>query len=196
MRTLSLLIICILVTGLTSCSPRGLSAEDYQELVIRTLKGSEEGSLLPGLIPTIGNLFASLGCVEADCYLPDEFFHIGDVAELVENVAADREGKICHERVHPPAKMKDTHRLICESLEAVRKAADAMKITARLAAQLLTQGFENPSSRELIRSYSAKIIDQKRRIVEALRSLEDIPWLKGLFEGVLPEGSEEQGHRA
>jgi len=181
-RVFSLLVICGLAISLASCGPRRLSAEDYQELVIHTLRGEgdEKGLPLPGLKPAIDHLLAALSCVEVDCHLPDEFSYIGDVAELVEIVAADYRGKICDKQVHPPRKMEDDHRLICESLDEMRKAADMMKITARLAAQLLSQ--ESTAPELMSKNYSAKLIEHERSLIKVLQNLRGITWLNRLFE--------------
>ena len=171
-----------------SCGRRGLSAADYQELVLKTLQeeGTGEAPSLPGLITTLDQLFTSLECAETSCQSPHEFSEIGDAAELVETIVADREGKICRKEVHPPRQLEEVHHRICSSLDELRKITDAMKITARLAADLLSQSYGDRSSfAEVSQRYSFRINKQEKEIFEILRRLQDIPWLSPLFEGII-----------
>jgi hypothetical protein len=72
-----------LLLALTSCGPRALSPQAYQDLVIKALQGgaSTEGELpLPGLIPAVKRLFDSLYCAEYNCGLASEMQHIVEAA--------------------------------------------------------------------------------------------------------------------
>jgi hypothetical protein len=194
------LLLAILLLALTSCGPRVLSPQAYQDLVIETLQGeeSEKGAMpLPGLIPSIKKLFDSLYCVGSVCTMPGEMLELGNVADFEGMIVEEHRGRICKEEVRPPQETETDHERICKLLEGIRRNIDAMKITARMAAQLLAQSMNDPPTLERVsRSYSAKIMERKEAIIEALQRLQEIAWLVPVFAGIeskIPELQAETG---
>lgn len=183
-----ILLLAMLLISLASCGPRRLSPQAYQDLVIKTLQGEEpeEGAPpLPRLISSIKKLFDSLYCAESSCEMPSEMSYLSDVADFEGVVIEEHRGRICGEKVRPPQEMEADHEQICSLLSGIRHDIDAMKITAKMAAHLLAQSMSDPPTLERVsQSYSAKIMEQKAAIVEALHKLQEIPWLAPVFEGV------------
>ena len=193
-RRLWLGLLLALLLSLASCGPRVLSPQAYQELVLETLQGGEleKGAPpLPGLIPSIKKLFDSLYCAESSCKLPSEMQYLGDVADLEREVIEGHRGRICSKRVRPPQEMGSVHEGICDLLERIEHDVDAIKVTAQMAARLLAQNVNDPETLERVsQNFSAKIMEKKAEIIEALRKLREIAWLAPTFadaEAEIPE---------
>jgi len=197
MAILPLALALALSLTLTSCGPRVLSPQAYQELVIETLKGDlqrDNGAALPlpGLIVSIRKLFDSLYCAEYSCVFPSEMEYAAMIAERTLVDIYTYKARICtEEKVRPPRELQPVHEKICAILDGIRADVDAIKLTAQLAARLLAHSEEDPSSLERIsRSYSAKIMERRDAIIEALRQLRKVKWLEPVFMGAeskLPE---------
>ncbi|MFQ6090345.1 MAG: hypothetical protein ACE5LD_02795 [Candidatus Bipolaricaulia bacterium] len=187
---LGLLLLALLLT-LASCGPRALSPQAYRGLVIKTLQGGEleKGTPpLPGLIPAIKKLFGALYCAESSCKMPSEMAYLSDVADFERVVVEEHRSRICNKKVHPPQEMEADHEQVCNLLEGIRGDVEAMKLTATMAAQLLAQNMNDPETLERVsQSYSAKIMERKPAIVEALRRLREISWLASVFTGAESE---------
>jgi hypothetical protein len=187
LRLVSLLLGLLL--ALTSCGPRALSPQAYQDLVIKALQGAalEKDLLpLPGLIPSIKRVFDSLYCPQYECVFPSEMEYAAMMADRGLGEIAAYRARICGNKgLRPPRELRSTHEQLCKGLDRIRADTDAIKITAQMAAQVLTQAKGEPEALErAARSYSAKIMERKGAIIEALRELREIEWLGPVFTGV------------
>jgi len=181
-----ILLLAMLLLTLTSCGPRRLSPQAYQDLVIKTLQGGEwekGGPPLPGLIPSIKKLFGSLYCAESNCGVASEMQYIVETAKDEVEVVAEYHGRICNKKVRPPKDMQATQEEICSLLDGIGRDADAMSITAGYAARILA-GYGNSAD---LGGFSQKIMERKGMIIEALRKLREISWLAPVFQGVKDE---------
>lgn len=174
--------------ALTSCGQRGLSPQAYQDLVIKTLQGiplKKDLLPLPGLIPSMKRLFDSLYCPQYECVFPSEMEYAAMMADRGLGEIAAYEARICKDKnFRPPRELRSTHEAICALLGKIRADTDAIKITAQMAAQALTLAKgESGAPERVSKSYSAKIMERKGAIIEALRQLREVSWLEPVFEG-------------
>lgn len=181
-----------LALALSSCGPRTLSSQGYQELVVSTLRGGElEKDLppFPGLIPSVKAFFDALYCAESNCTIPYEMSYAATIAERKMVDIYMYRGKLCNnKKVRPPQELEPVHEQICKILDRIRAKMDGIKITATMAAQVFAQSMSDPPALERVaQSYSAKIMERKEEIVEALRELRAIDWLAPVFEGFKAE---------
>jgi hypothetical protein len=187
-----ILLLAMLLLSLTSCGPRTLPPQAYQDLVIETLQGGEleEGvPPFPGLISSIKSLFESLYCAESNCVFPSEMDYAAGIAERKLVDIYEYKARICNpKKFRPPEELQPDHEQICDILKRIRINVDAIKITAQMAARSLAQSSHDSSALERIaESHSAQIMGHKVEIIGALRQLQEIAWLAPVFEGVEAE---------
>lgn len=183
--------LCFLLVSLalafSSCGLGTLSPQAYQELVVEALQGVplEKDLLpLPGLIPSMKKLFDSLYCPQYECVFPSEMEYAAMMADRgLEEMAAYRT-RICNnKKLRPPRELQNSHEAICALLDKIRVDTEAIKITAQMAAQVLSQSKGEPETLErAARTYSAKIMERKEMIIAALRQLREVAWLEPVFE--------------
>jgi hypothetical protein len=181
---------------LTSCGPRALSPQAYQDLVIKALQGgaSTEGELpLPGLIPAVKRLFDSLYCAEYNCGLASEMQYLAEVAQDQRDTIEIHRGKICSKKVHPPQGLKEEHERICGLLSDIRHDMDTIGLTATYAAQAASGYGDSSEAQEATKGFSKKILEFKDQILGALRELRQIGWLRPVFAGVEDQIPELEG---
>jgi len=185
---------------LSSCGPRTLSPQAYQEFVISSLQGdtgeaSQKSSSLPGLVPAVERLFASFYCAESVCTMPSELSYLSEVADFESSVVEEHRSRICEgkRKIRPPQELAADHEKICKLLAMIRSSIEAIQITSQVGAQLLAQSMGDPETlKRTAENYSRKIMEQKSRIVEALRQIQRIPWLKMIFNDTkIPELNEQ-----
>lgn len=170
-----------LLWGLTGCSPSEQQAiEGYQKQVLSALGRT------PVFEDTLGELVAltigDLGCDENLCASTLRFQYLTEFTPQRRVQVADYQGKVCQNKdLAPPASLRAQHDLLCDTLDALFKALDAIETNARVAmtvAQVGQSSAESAAADPLRQELVNRIDAQRAKMIEIQAALKGIAWLQ------------------
>jgi hypothetical protein len=173
------LLIPIFIFLLTSCSGTSQTSEEeiaeYKSAVLDILIG--DPLLDTGAGQIIDITIGDLGCEGDLCIASIRFQFLSDDLRGRKSLIADYRARICKPEMAPPNELKTEYQLICDELQELLNALDAIELNSRTATTMVRTG----GSDEFLNEISDRIASQKTVIANIRNELRAIDFLLPMF---------------